>query len=134
MAAVLGATIMALALHAPSTGCSRAKPSIRQRLGVVELGESDELASAFAAEALRRKSAPSSAARSSDGQPFAETGIREIVLRDGQPVAIPRRPPPPTSGEQGGARLSTVGLAFGALLTLGTLALLLAISSADAGA
>jgi hypothetical protein len=128
----------ALALHTP-TGWFRAELGLRQRLGVVELAEGgdegrDELAAAFAAEALRRKSSSGAgSARSSDKQPFAETGIREVVLRDGQPVAIPRRPPPPTFGEQGGARPSTAGLAFGALLTLGSIGLLLAIANADAG-
>mmetsp|Transcript_9403 Transcript_9403/g.30113 ORF Transcript_9403/g.30113 Transcript_9403/m.30113 type:complete len:152 (-) Transcript_9403:633-1088(-) len=143
LAALFGVTT-AFTLHTPaSTGCFRAQPSTHQRLGAVELAEGgssdegrevDELASAFSAEALRRKSASSSAARSSNGQPFAETGIREVVLRDGQPIAIPRRPPPPSVGQQGGALLSTVGLAFGALLTVGSLGLLLAIANADAGA
>jgi len=129
---------IALMLQAPlrpSLTDSRRSHTVRAAVDGEE--PSDSLASAFAAEAQRRKAASDAGQRgdrASEERPFGETGIREVVLRDGQLVAIPRRPPPATYEEQGGTRPSVVGLAFGALLTLASVGLLLAISGADAGA
>lgn len=97
--------------------------------------QDSELAAQFAAERTRRQQPQQQPPKAADPgeEPFA--GVREIVLdADGAPRAIPKRPPPATFAEQGGTRPSLVGLAFGTLIAVASVALLLAIAGADAGA
>eukprot|EP00967_Tisochrysis_lutea_P001660 scaffold2123_cov32-Tisochrysis_lutea.AAC.1 len=125
--------------HAPWRPLAAGASVMSGRAGLLSLCElpDDDLAAAFAAEARRRQSRVE---RGRPGQPppvppspEGAGVVREVVLRDGKAVSIPRRPPPPNFDEQGGNRLSIAGLVFGGALTLVTLGLLLAIATADAG-
>ena len=105
----------------------------------------DELEQNFAAELARRRSgvsgppSPDSRAPSSpdsEREPF--TGIQEIVLDDqGRPQAVPRRPPPPpasTIAADIAELFRSPEFVLGTVLSVGSLVLILLISSADAGA
>jgi hypothetical protein len=88
--------------------------------------EESSLAARFAEEQRRR----------ADEQPAEEafSGIKEIVLdSDGKPLAIPRRPPPPasTQREEVAGLLDNPLFYFGVAISVGSLALLLAIAAAD---
>ena len=97
------------------------------------------LSSSFAAELARRQDgqqagAPTQASSVTE-EPF--TGVREIVVRDGVPTAIPKRPAPPpasTMGDEVADLLVNPQFLAGCVVSLGTLAVFLAIASADSAA
>lgn len=133
---MLAAVVATAAWSAPAGGHSMAVRS-RSRSAVC-MDQPDELSVAFADEVRRRQQsglAPEAGSAGEPQEPF--TGIREIVLRDGAPVSIPRRPPPPpasTMGDEVSNLLQNPGFLFGCLVSAASLALFLAISAADAGA
>ena len=90
------------------------------------------LSAAFTAEAARRQGRTNEEV-TGDGSGV----VREVVLRDGKPVSIPRRaPPPPASTMQDEALglLATPQFLFGCLISVGSLALIIAIAAADGAA
>ena len=112
-----------------------------------DAGGDEQLASQFASEVLRRQQERADddgerqqeeGARdgSDDRELFA--GVREIVLDGkGLPQAIPRRPaPPPGTEMEGELRQLVLNPQFllGCIFTVGSLALFLAIASADQAA
>ena len=107
--------------------------------------EEDKLEQRFATELARRlaqkQASPEQQQQASPEHKAADVpfgGIREIVLDpDGVPRAIPKRPPPPPADTQGNviaSLLTAPEFVFGMVLTVGSLALLLVIANADAGA
>mmetsp|Transcript_2997 Transcript_2997/g.5857 ORF Transcript_2997/g.5857 Transcript_2997/m.5857 type:complete len:190 (-) Transcript_2997:819-1388(-) len=140
--------------------------SHRQRQGSLKMCSSDpperpmpnqngiSLESQFAAEVLRRSNTqesssstgvnpkpgepdgPATAAASEEIARVQFQGAREIILRKGEPVSVPRRPPPtPLEMEESiRGRISTSGLLLGGTLTVCTLFLLISIGMADASA
>ena len=130
-----------VALHSVSyTGTARLGPARSNRIVLLEDGnQPDSLATAFARERLRRELMATSKETTEDSrqpeEPFS--GIKEIVLADGKPMAIPRRPvPPPATTMQGEIvdLTSSPLFLFGCVISLGSLVLILAIAQADVDA
>ena len=96
----------------------------------------DDVARSFAEEVRRREAGEARQPASEQPAPF--DGIREIVLdKDGNPMSIPRRPAPPpatTIADDVQTILTSPLFALGVIFSLGSAALLFAISLADAGA
>jgi len=119
------------------TGTARLGPARSSRIVLLEDGnQPDALAAAFARERLRRDSMATSKEATGDSrkpeEPFS--GIKEIVLADGKPLAIPRRPvPPPATTMQGEIvdLTSNPLFLFGCVISFGSLVLILAIAQAD---
>ena len=104
---------------------------------------SDDVARSFAEELRRREASDAQRpankpANEPSNEPMPFDGVREVVLdREGNPMSIPkRRPPPPASSmaDDVEAIVTSPLFALGVLLSLGSAALLFAISLADAGA
>ena len=130
-----------VALHSVSyTGTARLGPARSNRIVLLEDGnQPDSLATAFARERLRRELIATSKETTEDSrqpeEPFS--GIKEIVLADGKPMAIPRRPvPTPATTMQGEIvdLTSSPLFLFGCVISLGSLVLILAIAQADVDA
>ena len=97
----------------------------------------DGLSASFAAELARRRerAAGGEVPEEKDDEPFA--GVREVVLRDGVPTAIPKRPPPPpasTMGDQVAALLVSPQFLLGCIFSVGSAILLFVIAAADSKA
>ena len=105
------------------------------------MADEDSLEAGFAAELRRRQAAAGTGAAAAGGGSEGEetfSGIREIVLdKEGNPMSIPKRdaPPPATTMSDEVTDLLTSPLfAFGVLISLGSLVLILAIAAADSSA
>ncbi|KAL3916792.1 MAG: hypothetical protein SGPRY_006668 [Prymnesium sp.] len=99
----------------------------------------DSLSSRFAAEVARRQREQKLNTQRVDSSLAAEqsfSGVREIVVREGMPQAISKRPPPTASTMEDITwdMLISPNFLMGCVLSLGSVILLVAIASADWGA
>ena len=136
---VMAAVSTILFLIASSSGFapSVTRPRHPRRACTIMQAGNDDLAKEFAAElANRRQSGFAEEAAPKEGE-RSFSGVREIILNEeGQPVSIPKRPPPAadTQSNAVGQLLSSPQFLFGALISIGSLVLLLMIAAADSAA
>ena len=124
-------------LHAAPVLVAHRVRSSRCALAMSEQDDGESLAEAFASERARRAANGGEGDKGEGSTPSERpfTGVQEVILDEsGQPVAIPRRPPPPAQDSPRDSIMDLVQnplFAFGVLVSIGSVALLLAIAAAD---